>query len=81
MDLTKINTEKPDIIIKKSDLTTEVRKWLKENLDGRYVIRPNKVRYKFGGPSVKLKDCLRLEGYKMFFESDEDIMAFKLRWL
>ena len=80
MDLTKINIAKPDIILKKSELTHEIREWLKENLEGKYVIRPNMVRFKFGGPRVKLKDSQRQEGYKVFFESDEDIMAFKLRW-
>ena len=81
MDLTKINIFKPDMILGKYELTTEMREWLEENLEGKYVIRPNIFRFKYAGPRVPLKDCQRQEGHKLFFESNEDIVAFKLRWL
>ena len=75
-------------MIKKTDLnpyliniiTFQMREWLEENYSGEYFIRRHMVRYKFAGPKVPLSECMRAQGYEIWFNDEAAYMAFKLRW-
>lgn len=59
--------------------------WLKENFEGKFTVKPNRIRRRYGGccpgpqrtnPS---SDYIQ-RGYKICFGSEENALAFKLVW-
>ena len=68
-----------DIII--GEVSVEMRDWLDENYSGKYRIRPHIVRFRWAGPQVPISKCQRPEGSEIWFQNDEDALAFKLTWL
>ncbi len=69
----------PDIIL--DEVTGEMFEWLDENCPEKYRVAQHMVRFKYAGPSVPLDECERCEGMEIYFQDEEDAMAFKLRWL
>ena len=60
--------------------STEMVEWLEENLRGRYLIVPHMIRTLYAGPNVPLERCQSPRGYEILFQTEEEAMAFKLRW-
>jgi len=70
----------PDIIL--DGVTVEMDQWLRENIDKEsYRIKPHMFRFRFAGPKIPLSQCQRQEGWEIYFDNDEDAVAFKLRWM
>lgn len=68
-----------------NSVTTEMLEWLEENIgeqDVKFLVSPNQVCVKHVFiPRPGHQNKYRTRGYHVQFQSEEDALSFKLRWL